>query len=183
MRWDALLEDLQAQFAAAELLAVEGQIADQSRLELSSVTVMDRLRGQLGLALRIRSRSGSVFSGVLRHVGSEWLVLETGSGAVMVPAAAIGTVDGMGRQTTPERSQVVTRMGIGTVFRAFARDRTLLSVQLFAGGAKIDGTIDRVGRDFLELAAVPLGEQRRTTRVAGVVLVPFGAVEAVLSRS
>ncbi|MHA7153655.1 hypothetical protein [Arthrobacter sp. TMN-50] len=182
MRWDALFEDLEAQFAAADLLAVESQIAEQSRLELAAVTVLDRLRGQMGALLRIRVRSGAVFNGSLRHVGSEWLVLETGPGAALIPASALGTIEGMGRGRTAEHSAVTNRLGLGSVFRAFGRDRTLLTIQLADMGARIDGMIDRVGKDFLEVASVPLGEQRRRGNVAGVVLIPFTGVEAVLSR-
>lgn len=183
VRWDALLKDLEAQFAAADLLAVESRIAEQSRLEVGAVTVLDRLRGQVGGTLRVRVQSGSLFNGSLRHVGSEWLVLRTGPGAALIPTHSIVTVEGMGRRVTAEHSVVTARLGLGSVFRAFGRDRTLLTIQLAVNGARIDGTVDRVGKDFLELASVPLGEQRRPGSVAGVMLIPFTGVEAVLSRS
>ncbi|MHA7272056.1 MULTISPECIES: hypothetical protein [unclassified Arthrobacter] len=182
MRWESLFQDLEAQFAAARLIAVEGEITERSRLEFAALTAMDRIRGQQGVTLRIRTPSGALFSGVVRQVGSEWLVLATGSGAAMIPAIALSTVEGMGRQAVAEPSVVATRLGLGSVYRAFARDRTLLTLQLAIGGVRLDGTIDRVGKDFLELATVPLGEQRRKGSVAGVVLIPFSNVEAVLSR-
>ena len=182
MRWDALFRDLEAQFAAADLLATESQIAEQSRVELAAVTVLDRLRGQAGAVLRIRVSSGALFAGSLRQVGSEWLVLETGPGAALIPAGALRAVEGMGRRAAGEPSAVTTRLGLGSVFRAFGRDRTLVTIQRADSGARIDGTIDRVGKDFLEVAAVPLGEQRRAGNVAGMILIPFTGVEAVLSR-
>ncbi|GAA1129591.1 hypothetical protein [Arthrobacter flavus] len=181
MRWEALFQDLEAQFAAAHLIAVEGEIAELSRLELAALTAMDRIRAQRGVTLRIRTPGGGLFSGVVRYVGSEWLVLATGSGATMIPATALSTVEGMGRGAVAEPSEVATRLRIGSVYRAFARDRTPLTLQLASGGVRLDGTIDRVGKDFLELATVPLGEQRRMGNVAGMVLIPLSNVEAVLS--
>ncbi|MBE0008683.1 MULTISPECIES: hypothetical protein [unclassified Arthrobacter] len=181
MRWDALFLDLESQFAAADLIAVENEIAERTRLEQASVPLMDRLRGQTGSVVRIRTRCGTVFSGAVHHVGAQWLVLDTGSGPAMIPATAIGSVEGLGRHTAPARSAVTARLGLGSVFRAFARDRTPLTIQLAADGARINGTIDRVGRDFLELASVPSGELRRTDSVAAVLLIPFSSVDAVLT--
>ncbi|MHA7275019.1 hypothetical protein [Arthrobacter sp. HLT1-21] len=183
MRWDALFEDLEAQFAAADLLAAESRIAEQSRLELAAVTLLDRLRGQEGAALRVRVRSGATFTGSLRQMGSEWLVLEIGLGAALIPLDALRAIEGVGRRAAADHSVVTTRLGLGSVFRVFGRNRTLLTIQLADNGARIDGTVDRVGKDFLEVASVPLGEQRRPRNVAGVVLIPFAGVEAVLSRS
>ncbi|MBP2215930.1 hypothetical protein [Arthrobacter sp. CAN_C5] len=183
MRWDALFLDLESQFAAADLIAVENEIAERTRREQVSVPLMGRLRGQTGSVVRIRTRCGTVFGGEVHHVGAEWVVLGTGSGPAMIPAAAIGSVEGLGRHTAPERSAVTARLGLGSVFRAFARDRTSLTIQLAADGTRINGTIDRVGRDFFELASVPSGELRRPDSVASVVLIPFSSVEAVLSRS
>ena len=182
MRWDALFQDLESQFAAADLLAVENEITERTRLEQASVPLMGRLRGQTGSTVRIRSRCGTVFSGEVHYVGAEWLVIGTGSGHAMIPASAIGSVEGLGRHTALERSAVTVRLGLGSVFRAFARDRTLLTIQLVTDGARINGTIDRVGRDFLELASVPSGELRRADSVASVVLIPFSSVDVVLSR-
>jgi hypothetical protein len=45
----------------------------------------------------------------------------------------------------------------------------------------VSGTIDRVGKDFLEIAAVPFGEARRPANVRGVYAVPFAAVSALAS--
>lgn len=178
-----MFNDLEAQFAAADLVAIEQEIAERARTEQSAVSMLDRLRGQRGVSLRIRTLGGLVFDGPLRHVGSEWVVLETGSGAALVPVAGIAVVEGLGRQARVERSTVSARLGLGSVLRAFARDRVILSVHLAGGGSRIDGIIDRVGRDFLELAAVPLGEQRRPGSVAGVLMIQFRSIEAVLSRA
>lgn len=182
MRWDALFQDLESQFAAADLIAVENEITERTRLEQASVPLMARLRGQTGSVLRIRTRCGTVFNGEVHHVGTEWLVIGTGAGPAMIPATAIGSVEGLGRHTAPERSAVTARLGMGSVFRAFARDRTSLTIQLAADGARLNGTIDRVGRDFLELASVPSGELRRADRVASVMIIPFSSVDVVLSR-
>jgi hypothetical protein len=56
-----------------------------------------------------------------------------------------------------------------------------LSARPGGGFHCISGTIDRVGKDFLELAAVPSGEARRAGNVRGIYAVPFTSVAAVAS--
>jgi hypothetical protein len=46
-------------------------------------------------------------------------------------------------------------------------------------GTTADGTIDRIGADFVEIAAHAAGELRRRSEVRDVLVVPLGAVAAV----
>ena len=43
------------------------------------------------------------------------------------------------------------------------------------------GVIDTVGRDFLDLAVMPEGEDRRPAGVRQVVTIPFAALAAIRS--
>jgi len=72
---------------------------------------------------------------------------------------------------------------MGSAFRVLARDRAevVLYFGAAAGPSMVSGIIDRVGRDFLELAAVAPGEARRASNVRAVYAVPFAAVAAVAS--
>ena len=62
--------------------------------------------------------------------------------------------------------------------RAVARDRAPVSV-LTGGDDGLTGTIDRVGADFVELAAHAAWEQRRGPAVRSVLLVPLSAIRLV----
>jgi hypothetical protein len=94
-------------------------------------------------------------------------------------------VEGLGRSAAPEDPGRPRRLGLGSALRALARDREGVALYLTPGPEggfrTITGTIDRVGRDFLELAAVPWGEARRAENVRGVYAVPFSAVAALAS--
>jgi len=68
--------------------------------------------------------------------------------------------------------------GANLSLRAVARDRAPVSV-LTGGDDGLTGTIDRVGADFVELAAQAAWEQRRGPAVRSVLLVPLGAIRLV----
>lgn len=182
MRWTALFDDLEAQFDAAEQVAGDAEIADRVRREQGTVTLADRLRGQLGLLLRVGTSGGEFFDGELTHVGSEWLVLSKAPAEVVVPLTAVQLVEGLGRSVASEKSRVHGALGLGSAMRTLARDRASVTVHRVEGGARIEGIIDRVGKDFLEIAAVLPGESRRSARVSAVYAVPFSGIAAVSSR-
>ena len=181
MRWKALFDDIETQFDSGERTARDAEIADRVRREQGAVTLADRLRGQLGLILRVGTSGGEVFDGELTHVGSEWLVLRKAPAEVLVPLAAIRAVEGMGRNVTSERSRVQGALGLGSALRTLARDRASVTVHRVEGGGRIQGIIDRVGKDFLEIAAVLPGEARRSATVSAVYAVPFSGIAAVSS--
>jgi hypothetical protein len=62
--------------------------------------------------------------------------------------------------------------------RAISRDRSPARIELVDGSA-IDGTIDRVGADFIEVAAHAPGEYRRRGEVRGVMLAAVGHIAVV----
>jgi hypothetical protein len=182
MRWDAFFEDMEAQFAAARAAAGESGANDLLRVEHGRVTLADRLSAHLAHPLRVKTLNGHGFAGRLSHVGAEWLVLEGGGQSVLVPYAALQSVEGLGRGVGPGPTGVHARLGLASAFRALARDRAYVSVFTGSPVSVHEGTVDRVGRDFLELALVPSGEQRRAGNVVGVLALPFAAVTAVASQ-
>lgn len=83
-----------------------------------------------------------------------------------------------------EPSSVRRKLGLASALRGLARDRADLSVFLI-GGAEgmpgLSGVIDRVGRDYFDLAVTRPGEARRATNVSQVATVPFSALGALRS--
>lgn len=184
MRWNALFEDMEAQLAEAEALAFESEVSERARADMALVGLADRLRGSLGGAIGVHLVSGSTVTGTLSHVGAECLVVDEVAHQVLVPFAAVSHYSGIGRTAVCEPSAVRTKVGLASALRGLARDRAALTVLVAKGESgeqRIPGVIDRVGRDFIDLAVTPLGESRRASGILDIATVPFGALRALRS--
>ena len=184
MRWDSLFNDMESQFAEADRLSLDAEINERTRIDMVNVEFADRLRGALGCRLGVHLACGEVFHGTLSHAGADALVLDEERHQVLIPYAAALRYVGLGRWSQPEASPVRRAIGLAHSLRALARDRTELSVTLGngAGSVRMEGVIDRVGKDFIDLAVVAAGEARRSGQVSQVSTIPFPALAAVRSR-
>ena len=184
MRWDALFTDLEGQLAASGRLDLEAEITERARLEAAAVELADRLRGSLGLPVGVHLASGTVFEGILSHAGSQALVLNEARHQVLIPYSAVVRYFGLSRLAITEPSRVRQRLGLASALRGLASDRTRLAVLTSgnaAGESALHGVIDRVGRDYLDLALAEEGEYRRAAKVRGVATIPFAALSALRS--
>lgn len=182
MRWDALFEDLEAQLAAGERLDFDAEVAERTRADMASVELADRLRGSLGLRIGIHLGSGTRLEGILRHVGSQLLLLDEPRHQVLIPHSSAVRYSGLARLAVTEQSSVRRRLGLASSLRALARDRASLTVLLARGPElMLHGVIDRVGRDFLDLAVTDVGEERRAASVRETATIPFPAVACLRS--
>ena len=177
MRWEELFEDLEAVLAEQDRAAFDAEVADRERAERATLGLADRLRGQGGRGVRLRLLDGDQVEGYVGEVGEQWLTLD-GAGALLVPLAAVGTVGGLGRSAAPDDAGLVRRLPLTVVLRGLSRDRATVRLRLL-GGVTLDGTIDRVGADHLDLAEHPVDEARRPSAVRGVVTVRVAALASV----
>jgi hypothetical protein len=185
MRWDELFRDLEAQLEAAGSAELDAEVADRTRREAAGLALVDRARAAAGARVAARVLGAGPVEGVLREVGSEWLLLaEDGGGEVVLPLAALQSLRGLSRWTGAPGSggQVFARLGLASALRGVARDRVAVSVCL-VDGSVLTGTLDRVGADFVELSAHGAGEPRRRDDVTSVRTVPFAAIALVRSRT
>ncbi len=181
MRWDALFADLEAQ---AEALAASERAAEadeRSRIELASLRWHRRLDAAVGAALQVRLAGEVTVRGRVDRVGPDWALLsEDAAREVLVPLAAVQAVGGLSRYAVPEETSVIaSRLTLRSVLRAIARDRSVVQIHVTGGGGVLDGTIDRVGADFVDLAEHPAGEPRRRGDVRSSVLLPLAALAAL----
>lgn len=181
MRWDGLFADLEAQAAALEHAERAAEVEDRTRGEVGALTVADRVRAALGTPLRLRLAGGHSAAGTLVRAGAEWLLVDEGSGReVVLATTAVVSVRGLGRYASaPGSADVIdSRLGLRSALRGIARDRSVVRVHL-VDGSTVDGTIDRVGADFVEIATHPAGEPRRRQDVREVELLPLRSLAAV----
>lgn len=184
MRWDDLFADLEGELEALERAELAGEVADRTRREQALLSLVDRLRTASGALVTVRSLGGHATTGRVREVGPDWLLLVQPAGhqQALLATGAVVTVTGLGAATaTPGwEGEVARRLDLRWALRGLARSRT--GVRLLLGdGSTLAGTLDRVGRDHVELAEHPPGELRRARAVRAVVTVPLTALSVVLS--
>ena len=179
MRWDALFDDLDRQFQQLNDATEDAEQADQIRVEIGAVAMVERLAGARGGQVRLRLAGGRLVSGRLDRLGPDWLLLiESVATDLLIPFAALATVEGVTASTGRALGTVDSRFDLRKALRGVGRDRAPVGV-LTTFGAEVTGTIDRVGADFLELATHAAWEVRRTDAVRSVLLVPLSAIVMV----
>ena len=183
MRWERLFADLEAPLEAEAVLELDAEVADRTRRERASLTLVDRLvgaRGGASVHFRVAG-VGMVSAGVL-DVGADWVLLSHDSGReAIVPLAAIRAVTGLrGRAIVP--GAVARGFGLGLALRVLSRDRAVVDV-VDLDGQRLVGTIDAIGADTLDLAEHAPDLPRRAENVVAVRTVPLAALALVGRRA
>jgi hypothetical protein len=187
VRWDDLFADLEGQLEQ-ELGAEDLDLAaEEERLRLGRLSLRDRIAALTGEELGVELRDGTRMPIRVETIGRDWISGTTAGGrprACIVPLEAIGAVlppsdrvRGSLAVPTEHPDALSRRLGLAFVLRDLCRRRS--AVDLVTGSRALHGTIDRVGRDHLDLAEHDPGEQRRPGAVRGVRIVPFAQVLAI----
>lgn len=198
MRWDNLFDDLEGQLEQ-ELSAEELDVrAEEERLRLARLTIRDRIlavdeaqpRGST-YSFRVFLTDGSVVAVRPVTVGRDWFsadVVDDSSRAAqcIIPVAAIASIalsrDQLSASLSTEagdarRTPLPARLSLGFVLRDLCRRRSTVELRTQTGSLR--GTIDRVGRDHLDLAVHEAGEPRRDASVSQSRIVPLAQVVLV----
>lgn len=156
MRFERIFEDLEGQFAhqqQEELRAVSEELA---RAERAQLTLADRLRGAGERPVTVHVGDGLRLSGVVREVGADWVALRDRAADSLVPLAAIAFVEGLPTRARPAEDSLHSPLGLGSVLRGIARDRSVVRLETAAG--TVIGRIAAVGADALDVNTLPTGE-------------------------
>jgi hypothetical protein len=195
MRWDNLFDDLESQLEQG-LSAEEVDLqAEEERLRLGRLSLRDRMVSvheaqASGQGLRVCLRGGR--SVVVRPVafGKDWVSADLLDGSdrgaqCILPLHAISSLmltrEQVGHSLrAPQDSErgVAARLGFAFVLRDLCRRRRAVTVQLQDGD--LHGTIDRVGRDHLDLAVHEPGVARRDSAVSSYRVIPLDQLRLVL---
>jgi len=189
MRWDHLFDDLAGQLEH-ELHAEERDLQqEEERLRLGRLELRARLGAMLRdrdparRALSLRTRDGAHHRLRLRSLGRDWLAgdrLEPASGQLVVPLAALESLILDAHQVdrtleaAPLPDDLSARLGLTFLLRDLCRRRVALTLQTVV--ADVHGTIDRVGRDHVDVAVHDPGVPRRSSAVEHVRVVPVDQV-------
>jgi len=179
MRWNDLFADLESQLEFGQWEAVEQDAAELTRGMWAELTLMDRLRAALGQRMRLMLRDGHSYTLLIRAVGPAWVGGVDDAGALLMPREAILSVDGDLRRAVVPRRPLQAGPKMGAVYRMLARRREPVQIAARHGRTIAEGTIDRVGRDHLDLALHARDEFRRDAALRGLRIVPFEAIQLV----
>jgi hypothetical protein len=192
MRWENLFDDLESQLEQ-EITAEEVDLhAEEERLRLGRLSVRDRivaLHAALGedpkFSLRLFLVDGDAVVVRPSTFGRDWFFADlVGEGSrdsqCIVPIAAIAGVALSRAQIAQsltgipgeaDRSSLPSRLSLAFVLRDLCRRRS--SVELRTTVGRLYGTIDRVGRDHIDLAVHELGSPRRESEIVQTRIVPL----------
>jgi hypothetical protein len=195
MRWDDLFDDLEGQLEyglGAEEIDLR---AEEERLRLGQMSLRDRLtsiaRAQAkgsGYAISLQLVSGAMISVRPTTFGKDWLAADlvgearSAAQCVLPMAAIAGLVlaprqvhESLDAEPQPRGApRLADRIGLAFVLRDLCRRRA--SVELVTPAGSLDGTIDRVGRDHLDLAMHEAGSVRRESNVTQYRVVPLARI-------
>jgi hypothetical protein len=197
MRWDNLFDDLEGQLEH-ELTAEDVDLqAEEERLRLGRLGLRDRLlsiheslQRSSEYSLRVALLDGLTIDVKPTTFGRDWFAADVvGEGIhrqCVVPLQAIGSlvltraqiavsVDAVA-QTAGGRS-LAERLSLPFVLRDLCRRRA--GIELVTVTGPLFGTIDRVGRDHLDLAVHERDVARREALVAGYRIVPLSQLVLV----
>jgi hypothetical protein len=179
MRWDNLFDDLEGQLEQ-ELGAEETELrAEEERLRLGRLTLRDRLRalsvGEGAGPVRLSLTDGSTLDLSPHTFGRDWIsgdVVDHSSRHIqfILPLDAIASL----RLTRAQVSDSLEAAATPENERGLSRRRQ--AIELVLDEELIAGTIDRVGRDHLDLAVHEAGTARREVLISQYRVVPFSRV-------
>jgi hypothetical protein len=179
MRWQDLFADLEAQASSLERADEDQEIAERTRGELAHVSLLSRLRANVGRRITVRISGAGELSGQLQRVGADWLLIATTDEIVVPLAALLGVVDLSPSAVSDEGVSVVaSRLRMTSVLRSVARDRSAVRIVL-RDGSPVFGTLDRVGADFVDVAVHDLGEAPRPRQVRSRATLALAAIACV----
>lgn len=178
MRWESLFDDLARRFEAMGQQERENDIREMTRYENAQVTLHERLRASLQQRVRVWFDGQASVTGLLNHVGSAWITLNSPVASHMIVLEAISMVEGLPARARTETSQVELRLGLPSALREIAAQYQPVLVRLTSGREFI-GMMTRVGRDYVEFAPA-MSEEKGQTKPG--MAVPFSSLACITSK-
>lgn len=198
MRWDNLFDDLEGQLEQELTLEEVDLRAEEERLRLGRMSLRDRIRSlhategpHVAYAVDVLLVDGSRMPLRPITIGRDWFSADLVDAAptrtqCVVPLTAIAGFSltraqigqSLSEPSTPDSGPGLSaRLTLSFVLRDLCRRRAGVEVRLVDG--TVSGTIDRVGRDHLDVAVHERGSARRESVVTEYRVIPFDRVVMV----
>lgn len=186
MRWDHLFDDLAGQLEYELQSERDDLHHEEERLRLGRLPLRERLVALRGASdpaaarIQCRLRSGDVVRLRLVTVGRDWMAGDLdgvpGQVQAIVPFSAVDALilipehAQLSLAPVVERSELAARLGMTFLLRDLCRRRATVTIRTATGDAT--GTIDRVGRDHVDLAEHDRDVPRRASEVHQIRVIP-----------
>lgn len=190
-RWDRVFADLEAQartYADGELA---DEIADRTRREWARISLADRLGAARLRTMSIRVHDAPAGFRALRltvsAVGTDWFLGASHTGSVpvewLLPTSSLLTVDDLGGSArSPDTKGLVDqRYDFSAILRGWVRDRRPVVIGV-AGVGEVSGTLDRAGRDHVDIGLHHADDFRRSAELSGTQTIALGAIRWIRRR-
>lgn len=192
MRWDSLFDDLAGQLDHELDADDAGVRLEAERLRRGRLTLRDRLqvlqleRG-VGEVLAVELVDGTTWRLRVRSLGKDWFQASAGHDdqrELVVPLHAVAAIglsptqaDWSLDEVGHKQPSLLDRLTISFLLRDLCRRRA--GVVVHTRGGRWSGTIDRVGRDHLDLAVHEVGAVRRAKDIDQIRVVVFSELVLV----
>jgi hypothetical protein len=175
-----VFDDLEAEFEAGLRREAEQETTAAVRAELGATVLWEQLARRVDCEVTAVA-GGRVLRGEVVAGYPEFLVLRAAGGAehlIRYGPAVSFALPAEPPPLRPAPAPAVRRYQFALALRELARRREPVRVAL-GDGTSLDGTIEAVGSDYLEIAEHDPGEARRRSAVRTRRFVGFAAVAAV----
>jgi hypothetical protein len=175
-----VFDELEAEFEAGLRREADQEAVAALRAGIGATVLWEQLARRVG-SEAAASAGYRVLRGIVVASYPEFLVLRGGDGSehlVRYGSAVSIAMPSAPSRLRPTPAAAVRRYQFALALRELARRREPVRVEL-ADGSRVEGTIEAVGSDYLEVAEHDPGEARRKAAVRGRRFMGFAAVAAV----
>jgi hypothetical protein len=175
-----VFEELEAEFEAGLRREADQETAAALRAGIGETVLWEQLARRTG-AQAVAHAGSCRFRGVVVASYPEFLVLHDGDGSEHLIRYGPATSVALPAEPTtlqPAPAGAARRYRLSLALRELARRREPVRLELVDGG-RVDGTIEAVGSDYLELAEHDPGEARRRRAVKARRFLSLTAIAAV----
>jgi hypothetical protein len=175
-----VFEELEAEFEAGLRREADQETVAALRAGIGETVLWEQLARRTGTQA-VAHAGGRHFRGVVVASYPEFLVLHDGDGSEHLVRYGPATSVALPAEPTtlqPAPAGAARRYRLSLALRELARRREPVRVEL-ADGGRVDGTIEAVGSDYLEIAEHDPGEARRRRAVKARRFLGLAAIAAV----